>query len=58
MLKLIVDNTVTERETDSAFSKLFTCKNTTVFLSGILSPISLEILEKYERRNQIARKRY
>ncbi|MCQ6546480.1 Protein of unknown function [Bacillus cereus] len=55
MLKLIVDNTVTEQETDSAFPSLFTYKNTTVFLSGILSPISLEILEEYERRNQIDR---
>jgi len=50
MLKLIVDNTVTEQEKDSAFSNLFTCKNTTVFLSGILSLISPEILEEYERR--------
>ncbi|MED2040979.1 MULTISPECIES: hypothetical protein [Bacillus cereus group] len=55
MLKLIVDNTVTEQEKDSAFSNLFTCKNTTVFLSGILSPISPEILEEYERRKQIDR---
>ncbi len=53
MLKLLVDNTVTEQETDSAFSNLFTCKNTTVFLSDILSPISPKILEEYEKRNQI-----
>ncbi|MED1005002.1 hypothetical protein [Bacillus mobilis] len=55
MLKLIIDNTVTEQETDSAFSNLLTCKNTAVYLSGILSPILPEVLEEYERRNLMDR---
>ncbi|MBE7128972.1 hypothetical protein [Bacillus mycoides] len=33
MLKLVVDNTVTEQETDSAFSNLFTCKDCVYYLS-------------------------
>ncbi len=33
MLKLVVDNTVTEQETDSAFSNFFTCKDCVYYLS-------------------------
>ncbi|MFE9080979.1 hypothetical protein [Bacillus mobilis] len=55
MLKLIVDNTVTEQETDSAFSNLLTCKYTAVYLSGILFPILPEVLEEYERSNLMDR---
>lgn len=55
MFKLIVDNTVTEQESDSAFSNLIIRKYTAVYLSGILSPISPEVLEKYERRNPMGR---
>ncbi|MRA75724.1 hypothetical protein GH868_29895, partial [Bacillus thuringiensis] len=33
VLKLVVDNTVTEQETDSAFSNFFTCKDCVYYLS-------------------------
>lgn len=55
MFKLIVVNTVTEQETDSAFSNLLTCRYTAVYLSSILSPLSPKVLEEYERRNPIDR---
>lgn len=55
MFKLIVDNTVTEQETDSAFSNLLIRKYTAVYLSGILFPISKEIFEAYKTRNLISR---
>lgn len=57
MFKLIIDNTVTEQETDSAFSNLLIRKYTAVYLIGILSPISPEVLEEYERRNKIDREK-
>ncbi len=55
MFKLLVVNTVTEQETDSAFSNLLTCRYTAVYLSSILSPLSPKVLEEYERRNPIDR---